>query len=763
LITEISYYPLQQIIGNDTLSSKDLEFIEIKNTADFPFDISAYILKGGIEYTFPMGISLEPDSLIVVASDTASFRKLYGFEAYGPFSGSLSNEGEAIELRNAGGGPVTGVEYNEDGTWYEGADGTGYTLVYLHNSVFHVTSLPENWRVSTFWLGSPGKDDPAYSMPSIQITEVLANSEYPNRDAIELFNTEGTDADISNWFITDERDSAAKWQIPAGNVIPAGGYLVLYEGHYVDEILEYAADEFGAAFSISSAGECLYLYSGDGSGIPQEYIGDYEIGATQVNTSFGDYVSASGDKHTLQLEELTLGSANTAAKKSPVIFSSLMYHPYDDNYEFLVLKNRTDSIVDLFHAGDSSASWEIDGIAFSFPGGLSLDPGDSLYLVEKLITPEAFRTGLDLPAEVQIINYPGKMRNSSEEIEIRCPVLIETDTTNWYAMANLESIEYDDDNPWPILADGDGYALKRLDDEGFANDHSNWGTYYDVLPVARAGLNRHVRLSSAAYLVGTESTDPENRTLRYEWQMIRQPEGSTSSLEDNTSSVAEFVPDMEGEYLFSLQVDNGLRKSTPDYVSVWGNVNQTPTAGTYPTSYYAYVDESSRLTASGCYDPDYDELNYEWELVEIPPESAYSYDVYTGRSFVFIPDVEGTFKFELTVDDGEYYSNSVNVRVRASVNALPDPNMLSHRTTIYPNPVESDLFIDFTLNEPSDAEIVLTSLQGKTILIQRYEDLGPGHNQLHLLLGQNTIPQGVYVIRVETKEFTDIRRLIHIR
>ena len=763
LISELSYFPIEQIIGDDTLRSKDLEFIEIKNTTDFTMDLSACILSGGVDFTFPMGVSLEPDSLIVVASDTASFNKLYGFEAFGPFSGSLSNEGESIILNNAAGRGITQVEYNDGETWHEGAHGTGYTLVYRHNSLNHSTNLRENWRVSTHWLGSPGKDDPAYSVPSVRITEVLANSEYPNSDAVELYNPEATDADISNWFLSDERDNPAKWQIPSGSVIPAGGYLVFFEGHYVGETLEYTNNEFGTAFSISSAGERLYLYSGDGSAFPQEYVCDYRVGATEVNTSFGDYHSVSGDTHRVQLEELTLGAANTGAKKSPVIFSSLMYHPFDDNYEFLVLKNRTDSVVDLFHTSDSAVSWEIGGIAFGFPSGESLDPGDSLYLVEKLIEAEAFRTGMDLDSEIRILNYPGKMKNSSEEIEIRCPVLVETDTTDGYAYMKLESIEYDDDTPWPVIADGDGYALKRLEDGDFANDPSNWGIYFDVLPVARAGLNRHVRLGTNAYLVGTESNDPENRTLSYEWQMIRKPEASISELTNSTSAVAEFVPDEEGEYLFSLQVDNGLRKSVHDYVSVWGNVNQYPVAGTYPTTYYAYVDESCRLTATGCYDPDYDELNYEWELDEVPSASAYSSDIYTGRSFDFIPDAEGTFKFVLTVNDGEYYSDPVNVRVRASVNALPDQNMLTNRTTIYPNPVKSELFIDFTLYEASDAEIVLTSLQGKTILIQRYEDLAPGRRQLHLMLGQNTIPQGVYVIRIDTKEFTDIRRLIHIR
>jgi hypothetical protein len=49
---------------------------------------------------------------------------------------------------------------------------------------------------------------------------------YP--DWIELWNAEDAEADISGWWITDDIADVFKWQFPAGTVLPAGGYLVLY-------------------------------------------------------------------------------------------------------------------------------------------------------------------------------------------------------------------------------------------------------------------------------------------------------------------------------------------------------------------------------------------------------------------------------------------------------------------------------------------------------------------------------------------------------
>src|SRR5262249_60290876 len=53
----------------------------------------------------------------------------------------------------------------------------------------------------------------------------------PLEDAIELYNPTQNDVAIGGWYLSDRRDDGAslrKFQIPAGSVIPAGGYAVFY-------------------------------------------------------------------------------------------------------------------------------------------------------------------------------------------------------------------------------------------------------------------------------------------------------------------------------------------------------------------------------------------------------------------------------------------------------------------------------------------------------------------------------------------------------
>ena len=96
--------------------------------------------------------------------------------------------------------------------------------------------------------------------PSIAINEILASNENSDRDPqgevedwIELFNHGDTDVDLSGMYLSDDPENMFKWQIPAGAVLEAGSYLVIW------------ADEDGgeaglhANFKLSKKGESVTL------------------------------------------------------------------------------------------------------------------------------------------------------------------------------------------------------------------------------------------------------------------------------------------------------------------------------------------------------------------------------------------------------------------------------------------------------------------------------------------------------------------------
>ena len=97
------------------------EYIELYNNSGGPVDLydpanpsNHWRLGGGIDYTFPAGVSLGAGAYALVVdfdpvlepATLTAFRALYGISTniavYGPYAGSLNNGGDEIELLPSG-------------------------------------------------------------------------------------------------------------------------------------------------------------------------------------------------------------------------------------------------------------------------------------------------------------------------------------------------------------------------------------------------------------------------------------------------------------------------------------------------------------------------------------------------------------------------------------------------------------------------------------------------------------------------------------
>ena len=94
----------------------------------------------------------------------------------------------------------------------------------------------------------------------VAVSEFLASNKRTNKDPqgefedwIELVNYGSTDVDLSGMFLTDDTDDIYKWKIPAGTIIKAGGYLIIWAD-------EDGGDEgLHANFKLSKNGEAIIL------------------------------------------------------------------------------------------------------------------------------------------------------------------------------------------------------------------------------------------------------------------------------------------------------------------------------------------------------------------------------------------------------------------------------------------------------------------------------------------------------------------------
>lgn len=137
--------------------------------------------------------------------------------------------------------------------------------------------------------------------------------------------------------------------------------------------------------------------------------------------------------------------------------------------------------------------------------------------------------------------------------------------------------------------------------------------------------------------------------LSYSWTLTDKPAGSVVQI-NTTSAQLQFVADMAGEYLVSLEVSAlGQRHSSSIRLQV--NANQSPELKLADLSDQTLILGSSwLLDASLSTDPEQRALSFNWQLTRQPQGSALQ--LATGSKIEFNPKVAGAYTIVLEVSDG---------------------------------------------------------------------------------------------------------------
>lgn len=116
---------ISEVHSNPDVAVELVEFVELHNASDSAIDISGWHFCDGISYTFPASTEIAAGGYIVVTEDpnavtTVTVTDKYGTSAsnvYGPFVGSLKNDGEKLELCDADGVEIDQVDYQLGFPW----------------------------------------------------------------------------------------------------------------------------------------------------------------------------------------------------------------------------------------------------------------------------------------------------------------------------------------------------------------------------------------------------------------------------------------------------------------------------------------------------------------------------------------------------------------------------------------------------------------------------------------------------------------------
>ncbi len=470
LFTELMYHPRD----NDDWA----EFIELKNAGSVPLDLTGLQINfgyGGYRpfsfYTFPAKTIVAPGGFHVSIAQLQAYRALHpAAQVDGILQGEMSNDSGSLSVQTAAGALAATASYETAAPWqvvpdnhgYFAEDGVGFSLVRRTADPQLDPADYRNWRASAQRYGSPGADDPPAPVPPVYINELMSRSNAGELDYVEFYNPNAQPVDLGGWWLSDERNYPFRYSIPAGTMVPAGGYLVLDESQY------------GAGVSFNTEGERCYLFSGDQHGVLTGYSHGFQFTGAERGLSFGRHLTKDGSEDFPVQKMPTPGAPNAGPRIPPVVISRILNRPAIVGEAYVELYNTTDAAINLWDPGNPGSTWALSDLWTSpvpFPGNTVIPAKGHVLVVAS--DPATFRVRYQVPEAVPIVRPQGLSFDSFARYGFS---LFQQSglAAGVIRYIEVERVNYGTGAPWPAGADAPGHSLERIHPERYANDPHNW-------------------------------------------------------------------------------------------------------------------------------------------------------------------------------------------------------------------------------------------------------------------------------------------------
>jgi len=489
LVTEIHYNPAD---------TGDYEFIELKNVGDTQLDLTGVSVTGGMTMTLSSNI-VQPGGFAVLAKNPTAFSERYATTTSpwyqssliidGPWIGGLKNSGETFAVSAADNSPIAEITYSDKGDWPNRADGDGSAAELIDPAAVPTIQPAKdayladgnNWRSTSEYHGSPGRDGRGPDN-RVVFNEILAHTDLPDVDTIELLNTTSADIDISGWLLSDDPATLNKYRMESGTILQAGSFLTLDESHFNNA----ANPNNPVPFALSSSnGENIYLLESDLVGNPLYFVDRVDFGATANGESYGRWLDGTGDLY--PMESVTFGQSNrsngNSVRTGPLIISEIQYNPAgaDDNLEYIEIINSGLIAEDL-------SNWRLRGtVDFNYSGGLIVQAGEMIVMVGfdpvDTALADAFRSAYGIDGSVVLLGpwtdggVLSVLLPDAGTVKLQRPDALQVPTDgslSFYPMLEEDTVRYESSAPWPMKPLDGGPALERIDFDYYGDDPANW-------------------------------------------------------------------------------------------------------------------------------------------------------------------------------------------------------------------------------------------------------------------------------------------------
>jgi hypothetical protein len=457
------------------------DFVELYNGSFLPVALGGLYLSDDPSLVGRTRFQVAPLSFIAPRGWVCFWSD--GGEGASSLGFGLSRYGEHLRLYTGSFGLIDGIDFG------------------LQSEGVSMGRFPDGGGALVDFATTPSPGDSNYlPLGNVVINEVLAHSDPPFEDAIELHNPSRTAVDISGWYLSEDSLNLRQYQVPPGTVLPAGGYRVFYEAQF------NGGPGSLQPFSLSSArGQTLYLSQVDGAGNLTGYRAQESFGPSLNGISLGRYPTSQGYEF-VALERPTFGveapssvaqfragqgGVNAGPRVGPVVINEIMAVPVDlgdlavSRAEYVELKNVSGRPLPLFDPAHPSHTWRVrDGIDYRFPAGVTLGADEHVLLVR--FDPEteveralSFRTRYGVGLGVRMFGpFDGRLASEGENVELVLPDSPETSGADagLVPYVLVERVDYAHSEPWPGVGVGEGASLQRVVAGEFGNEPLNWET-----------------------------------------------------------------------------------------------------------------------------------------------------------------------------------------------------------------------------------------------------------------------------------------------
>ena len=325
-----------------------VDWIELHNRSGAELSLKGWFLSDKDALTDAScalpAVTVPADGYFVILADTEGAKK--GDRCL-PFS--IRKTGETLHLFDPSGQRVAALTVpalEKDVSWALDETGAyGYCL-YPTPGKANTTEIVHELPTTP----AEGKQPSAQrSQTELRINEVCSVSGTDRTDWIELYNPTDQALDATGFYLSDSASNAVKAKLPALTV-PARGYLVVPLGPAADPAQGITA------FSLSSAGEPLYLYDGELGLVDMLEVPPLQEGLVYARRDDGTFgycgvptPGAANNERAIQAEPF-----RTMAPSSPIHISEGLFRnrysvidAYGDRSDWVELVNRSKSICSL--------------------------------------------------------------------------------------------------------------------------------------------------------------------------------------------------------------------------------------------------------------------------------------------------------------------------------------------------------------------------------------------------------------------------------